>query len=425
MLLRMSRSSGLVMALVIIFLDVEKIAKLASAFKVMMFIFVNACVIIFRETGVQWYTPKFRSPLYPWVQMFGIVAGLVLLAVLGGLALLAAFVIALGGALVYYFYGRNRVQRRGVLVTYGHRPALFFLFKTRKRPAHGEPLKSLVSRQVETVPLPDLDQLLDKETGIVIPLFGKERSPEMLVEIGAALGEGNPLQVVSLTEVPEQLMLDAVVEDDPLVKSIGRRINAVAEEKQLDVGFESIVTHDLTDTVRLISNRAHCRWMLMGWEGKTSDSLLVRNPMGWLITHMNVNLALFKDNGVRYIRRVLISMHPNRNDASMIIVAARMARYNNATLNFMRILPEDATDDQVQEMIQKSQSLVDSCNVTAKIIVIKDNNPVTALENASVEYDLMVIGTPEKARLLNLLIGTRKDKFTDHAACSVLRLTIA
>ena len=33
------------MAMVIIFLDVEKIAKLASAFMVMMFILVNACVI--------------------------------------------------------------------------------------------------------------------------------------------------------------------------------------------------------------------------------------------------------------------------------------------------------------------------------------------------------------------------------------------
>ncbi len=417
--------TGLIMALVIIFLDVEKIAKLASAFKVMMFIMVNACVIIFRETGVQWYAPKFRSPLYPWIQLFGIFSGLVLLIVLGGMALMAAAVIALGGAVVYYLYGRNKVQRRGVLLTYGHRPALYFMFKSSRKRNTVAPRKPLISPRWETTPLPDLDELLNKETGVVVPLFGKERSPEMLVEIGAALGEGNPLQVVSLNEIPEQVMLETILEDDPRIKSISRRINAVAEEKDLDIGFESIVTHGLTDTVRLISNRTQCKWMLMGWEGKTSDGLFVRNPMGWLITHINVNLALFKDNGVRYIRRILIGMHPQRNDTSMIIIAARIARYNNATLDFLRIIPENSTAEEVQMMIDKSQALLDSCNVVGKVIVSKDDKPVTALENASVNYDLLVIGTPGKANLLNLLIGSRKDKFTDHAACSVLRLTLA
>ena len=58
------------MALAIIFLDVERIAKLASAFMVMMFIAVNSCVIVLRETSVQWYEPKYKAPLYPVVQVF-------------------------------------------------------------------------------------------------------------------------------------------------------------------------------------------------------------------------------------------------------------------------------------------------------------------------------------------------------------------
>ncbi|MCB0853464.1 MAG: amino acid permease, partial [Bacteroidetes bacterium] len=49
--------TGLVMALAIIFLEVEGIAKLASAFMVMMFISVNGAVIVLRETAVQWYKP--------------------------------------------------------------------------------------------------------------------------------------------------------------------------------------------------------------------------------------------------------------------------------------------------------------------------------------------------------------------------------
>ena len=62
--------TGLIMALVILFLDVVKIAKLASAFMVMMFVSVNFCVIILRETSAQWYQPSYKSP-YPVLQILG------------------------------------------------------------------------------------------------------------------------------------------------------------------------------------------------------------------------------------------------------------------------------------------------------------------------------------------------------------------
>ena len=81
--------TGLLMGVVILFFDVVKIAKLASAFMVMMFIAVNAAVIILRETAVQWYNPPYKSPFYPFVQLFGVVSGAVLLVFLGFIPLLA------------------------------------------------------------------------------------------------------------------------------------------------------------------------------------------------------------------------------------------------------------------------------------------------------------------------------------------------
>ncbi|MEC7659236.1 MAG: amino acid permease, partial [Bacteroidota bacterium] len=80
--------TAVAIGLAIVFLDVVKIAKLASAFKVLMFVSVNLAVIVFRETNAQWYSPKYKSPLYPFVQIFGILSGLFLLAFLGLQALL-------------------------------------------------------------------------------------------------------------------------------------------------------------------------------------------------------------------------------------------------------------------------------------------------------------------------------------------------
>ncbi len=120
--------TGLLMTLVILYLDVVKIAKLASAFMVMMFISVNFCVIILRETSAQWYKPTYMSPFYPFLQIFGIVSGFFLLLLLGLLPLLSILIISVIGAIIYLLIGR-RATRTGVLTNYGHRPALFCFIK--------------------------------------------------------------------------------------------------------------------------------------------------------------------------------------------------------------------------------------------------------------------------------------------------------
>ena len=58
--------TAIVMAFSIVFLPVEQIAKLASAFMILAFTFVCGTVIILREIAAQWYKPRFRSPFYPW-----------------------------------------------------------------------------------------------------------------------------------------------------------------------------------------------------------------------------------------------------------------------------------------------------------------------------------------------------------------------
>ena len=122
----------IIMALVILFLDVEEIAKLASAFMVMMFISVNLSVIILRETAVQWYDPKYKSPLYPYVQLFGIFSGIILLFYLGFMPFIAILVISFIGYIIYYIYGKN-ASRTGVMTQYGHIPALYiFIWEEKK-----------------------------------------------------------------------------------------------------------------------------------------------------------------------------------------------------------------------------------------------------------------------------------------------------
>jgi hypothetical protein len=80
-----------------------------------------------------------------------------------------------------------------------------------------------------------LGATLTNRAGTVVPLFGSERSPEMLVEMGAALAHGRKVQVVHLNEVLGITDLDALLEDSPEITSLNRRIKAMSKDKKIDV----------------------------------------------------------------------------------------------------------------------------------------------------------------------------------------------
>ncbi|KAA3659953.1 MAG: amino acid permease, partial [Calditrichaeota bacterium] len=95
--------------------DPTKIAKLASAFQLLLFAMACLSVIIMRESRIESYDPGFRSPLYPWIQLIGIVVPILLIIEMGLLAsLFTAGLVGIGIAW-YYYYARNRVVRDGAI----------------------------------------------------------------------------------------------------------------------------------------------------------------------------------------------------------------------------------------------------------------------------------------------------------------------
>ncbi len=405
-----------VMSFAILFLDVEKIAKLASAFMVMMFISVNACVIVLRETGTQWYNPPYRSPFYPFVQLFGIISGIILLVFLGMMPLLAILSIIVFGFIVYFKYG-IKTARTGILRKYGHRPALYLLYKKKNK----EKKESENNSNLNTT---FLDGDLIHEAGVVVPLLGNENSPEMLIEIGAAINKRKQLQAVNITEVPNQTFLDAFMEDNPKINSLSRRISGLAKAKDINIDFEAVVTHDVSDTIHELSDQTNCDWLVMGWNGRAHSGILVSNPIGWLVTHINSDFALFKDNGVRHISKILVALRPGRKDKNFIAVADRICQFYNASLTLLHVVPIQTKKEKKEEMKQTSLQLLQKTNIKSEVVILKSDNSIDAVSKISAGYDLLILGTPQKDNWISVLFGSGKDKFVEKSACSVLRLTI-
>ena len=404
------------MALVIFFFDVEKIAKLASAFMVMMFISVNACVIVLRETSAQWYMPTYRSPFYPFVQIFGILSGIVLLAFLGLLPLLSILTIVLLGIAIYFSFG-IKTARTGVLRKYGHRPALFLLYNKKNSER-----RQRANRRFENPAF--LDGQIASEAGVVVPLLGNENSAEMLVEIGAAINKGGKTQAINITEVPNQTFLDAVMDDNPKTNSLSRRLSGLAKAKKINVDFEAVVTHDISNTIHELSDQTHCDWLVMGWDGRAHNGIFVRNPIGWLLTHINSDFALFKDNGVRHFGRVLLPLRPGRKDKNFVAVVDRICQFYKATFTLLHVVSEEMSEEEVQQIRVNSTKILSKAISENDLQIHPSNNPIETLSQISADYDLLILGTPEKDNWRNVLFGTGRDKFAYNSACSVLRLTM-
>lgn len=404
-----------VMAIVILFLDVEKIAKLASAFMVMMFILVNACVIVLRETSAQWYAPPYKSPLYPFVQLFGIGSGIALLILLGAGPLVAIVGIIILGIVIYFYFGKD-ATRTGILRKYGHRPALYLFYKRKG--------KEITYRNNQSEVLQNLDGKLASNAGVVVPLLGNEASPEMLVEIAAAINKRDKIQTVNITEVPNQTFLDAMVAESPKINSLERRISQLAISKSLAIDFEAAVTHEISDTIHELSNQTHCDWLVMGWNGRAHNGILVSNPIGWLLTNINSDFALFKDVGVRHIGKVLLALRPGRKDKNFIAVADRICAFYGASLTLLHVVTESMSEEEEEAMRENSLKILKKVPVKSSLLIERNNDAISTVATMSASYDLLILGTPQKDNWLSILFGTGKDQYTERSACSVLRLTM-
>lgn len=104
-----------VMIFFILALDVQDIAKLASAFMLLIFGFLNLAVIIMRESRIEEYDPGFNSPFYPWMQVAGMLVTVWLIAEMGIVSVLFTIGMIIACMVYYYYFAFKHVKREGAI----------------------------------------------------------------------------------------------------------------------------------------------------------------------------------------------------------------------------------------------------------------------------------------------------------------------
>ena len=99
-----------------LFVDLKILVEAASTVFMMSFVLSSASIIVLRESGVQNYRPTFRTPLYPWPQVIGIIGFAFIIVEMGAEAFLVLAILSLAGFCAYWFYGRRNTLRDSALL---------------------------------------------------------------------------------------------------------------------------------------------------------------------------------------------------------------------------------------------------------------------------------------------------------------------
>lgn len=132
--------SGGFVVVCILALDVLTVAKLASAFQLLIFALVNLAVIVMRESQLESYMPVYKSPFYPWTQLLGIFFSLALIVQLGQVPMLFSLLLVAACLMWFFGYAKKRVVREGAILHWFERlgRGRFELLDTELRRILGE-----------------------------------------------------------------------------------------------------------------------------------------------------------------------------------------------------------------------------------------------------------------------------------------------
>jgi len=102
--------------IIALFLKLRILVEAASVVLILTNILSCISVLILRESRIQNYQPHFRAPLYPWLQILGIIGFCFILIEMGKEALFISLLLIIIGFFAYWFYGRARTTREYALL---------------------------------------------------------------------------------------------------------------------------------------------------------------------------------------------------------------------------------------------------------------------------------------------------------------------
>jgi amino acid transporter len=324
--------TGALLLLLIAFVPLLELAKLASAFQLIVFSLVNLAVIAFRESHLDWYQPTFRSPFYPWTQMIGIIGSLGLLTQMGIVPIAGAALIVAGGVVWYRAFGRSRASRESAS-----------LDALRIRDT-----ERLVALTEQALAHPGAAHIL------VLSWRGmkRDRLREILQIAADLLQAGGKIDI---SRVDRSGAGDAREE-----QAWALEVRAIADK--IDVEINEIIACSIREDHQTHIGDNDIDLLLAEMPNDVRANRPFVRDLRWLRDNSECDTIFFRNRGLAKIDTIVILGSGGPYDVLKISLADRIAQREQAAIRFVHVVNEDATEAQlasINEYHEHLQNLID------------------------------------------------------------------
>jgi Amino acid transporters len=396
------RAIGITGGLILLFIiigDLTLLSGAASGLHLIIYGLLNLALIVMRYVNPEEYTPAFTVPLYPLVPIFGIVFSFALLVFVTGDALLLSFGIAIAAVVWYGLYARSRTEKRGILSEY---------ITSRSEAIPDAAVSAVTSVQ------PDGGQYR-----VMVPLANPENEKELITLASAIAKQRNGTVVAThIVTVPDQTALSAAAdrsdEIDGTSEQLLENARKDAETFGVDIETHTILSHKSYEAIFDAARTHTASLVVMGWGPDSHGSPgRAESAMDELTETVPCDFLVFRDRGFDPSRILIPTAGGPDSELSAHIAKLLQSEYDSE-VTLLNIDDDREAGEQFLQDWAINNGLGDA------ELRVKSGNIETAIQNASHDSTLLVIGATEEGLLRRLVSKSLVLDVVTEVECSVL-----
>lgn len=359
-------ATGGIVVIMVLFFPIDSVARFGGAFQVIVFILVNLSLIGFREVDVEYYSPEYFAPLYPYLQIIGILTGVALLTQMGIIAFIGSVTIVAVSVAYFYLYVQNNITSESAV----------------KEELRDEKRKE-VFRDIST-----LYNNLEK-FDILVVLREDEVDTDVrskLINISEQLTYediNTTIHVVNFTGSPRKTLS----ESHPNITN--NQPNWVEEYSNLE--FRTVGSQSPNKSIVEYATYHDIDLIIQNYRDSDSSIRSINKDTKWVIENAPCESIVLNDGDIDTVEKVSIVTQNLYFSPTKLLVADSISRSNNAILEITHIVNKNASDaklDTVREYQDQIKSIVKS---TSNMRIIKSNDPINEFKNLSSDSDYSII----------------------------------
>jgi amino acid transporter len=354
--------TGGVMILLVLTLPLLELAKLASAFQLLIFAFVNLALIAFREADLDWYRPKFHSPWYPVPQVFGIIASILLLTQMGVVPTTGAALFIVAGILWYRAFGRSRAVKESAA-----RDAL--------RARADDRLAELTAAQVASGGRQHIAILIRR------PTRPARQHTLFRLALRLSVSPGGKIHVINFDTSMANLI--PTKEDQ-----------AEADRLGIEVTVAQYTDEDRRGEVHRYVENEGVDLFIADLPQDLRATREVTRDLQWLREHLTSDSVFLRNRVVENIDTISVLGTGGPYDPVKIGMADHIARYEDATIRFVHLIAPDAPPAQVDAIRDYHERLGAALTVPWDDLIRPTEDLVSTLTELSRGANLVILGAP-------------------------------